>query len=239
MVGRLTDLILRVVLIIFAILFVIPTATIAAYSIVDGFKSYADFFIWEPELIISLVNSIIIATLSAIGSTIVALGAAYVFSFYEFKSKGLLFYIYIIVMMMPFQVTLLSQYIVSKHLLIYDSLAALIFPSIFSPFASFLLTQIMKTTDRDMIAAAKLDTSSELYILVRIIVPSIRPGIICAFILVFCEQWNAVAEPLILMETRSRYPLSVLINSGLELNLRFAATSIYIYDTSSASLYTL
>ncbi|MCI7351813.1 MAG: carbohydrate ABC transporter permease [Ruminococcus sp.] len=220
--------IFRAATVVLAILFVIPTAAAVVLSFADGLDSYTDFFIWEPQLVTALVNSIIIASLSAFGSIFVSLGAAYVFSFHEFKGKGLIFYIYIIVMMMPFQVTLLSQYIASKQLHIYDSPAALIFLSVFSPFAAFLLTQIMKTADKDMIAAAKMDTSSEICILAKIIIPTIRPGIICAWILVFCEQWNTVAEPLVLMETKSSYPLSVLIDSGLDTDLRFAAASIYM-----------
>lgn len=228
MVNRSSDVIFRAVTIVLAILFVFPTAATVVLSFADGYGAYIDFFIWEPRLVKALVNSMIIALLSAFGSIFVSLGAAYVFSFHEFKGKGALFYIYIIVMMMPFQVTLLSQYIASKQLHIYDSPAALIFPSVFSPFAAFLLTQIMKTTDKDMIDAAKMDTSSEICILAKIIIPTIRPGIICAWILVFCEQWNSVAEPLVLMETKSGYPLSVLIDSGLDTDLRFAAASIYM-----------
>ena len=88
----------------------------------------------------------------------------------------MIFYLYIIVMMMPFQVTLLPQYIVSRRFELYDTPWAMILPGIFAPFAAFLLTQVMKSVPDELIEAARLDTGLTLKIIWYIIVPTICPG---------------------------------------------------------------
>ena len=112
---------------------------------------------------------------------------------------------------MPFQVTLLPQYIVSKTLSVYDTPAALILPGIFTPFAVFLLAQLVKTIPDYLIEAARLETKSTFIIITKIIFPQVKTGLICLIMLNFTEYWNMIAEPLVLMETVAKYPLSVRI----------------------------
>lgn len=215
-------------LILIAAVFVMPAVIVAMLSLKDGIKPYIDFFIWEPAYLKALAVSMRIAFLSSLGTVAVSILAAYVFSQMKFKGRGALFYLYIIVMMTPFQVTLLPQYMVSKFFGIYDTEAALILPGIFTPFAAFLLTQIMKSVPKDSIEAARLDTDSTLRIILKVILPQIKSGIICAWILVFTEQWNAVAEPLILLETEGKYPLSVLLSNAPNNEFGFAATVAFM-----------
>ena len=125
----------------------------------------------------------------------------------------MLFFIYIVVMMMPFQVTLLPQYIVSRDWGIYDTPAALILPGIFSAFGTFILTQILKTMPDDMIEAAKLETGSTLRLLWYVVLPNLRGGIVCLFVLQFTELWNMVAEPLVLMESAEQLPMAVVLDT--------------------------
>ena len=215
---------------ILAALFVIsPVIIVTVMSFGEGIQPYIDFYVWKPTYLHALSNSIIIALSASLGTVVISTMAAYVFAKVKFRGRDLLFYLYIIVMMMPFQVTLLPQYIVSKQFSIYDTRFALILPGIFAPFAAFLLTQVMKSVPDELIEAARLDTGSTWRILLHIIVPTIRPGIICAWVLVFTEQWNAVAEPLILMETKELYPLAVMLNeiSAGDV-LGFAATVAFI-----------
>jgi multiple sugar transport system permease protein len=108
-------------------------------------------------------------------------------------------------------VTLLPQYIISKKLFVYDTPAALVLPGIFMPFSVFLLTQIVKTIPDYLIEAAKLETKSTFSIILKIIFPQAKTGLICLIVLNFTEYWNMTAEPLVLMETASKFPLSVRI----------------------------
>ncbi len=209
---RITDVLVDVILCVSALAVTAPVITIAVLSFGEGWCAYTDFFIWNPRYVNALVNSLIVSFGASFGTIIVSILAAYVFSKEKFKGRDILFYIYIIVMMMPFQVTVLPQYIISGKLGIYDTLFTLILPGIFSPFAVFLLTQVIKSLPDELLEAARLDTSSTIRIIINIVVPAIKSGIICAWALTFTELWNSVAEPLILIENKERLPLSVMLN---------------------------
>ena len=188
-----------------------PVLLTCVSSFESGISEYADFLLWKPIYLKAFMNSVILSGSAALISAAISIPAAYVFAKVRFRGSSILFYGYVIVMMMPFQVTLLPQYMVSKAVSIYDTLFAVIIPSAFNPFAAFLLTQIMKTIPDEYIEAARLDTGSTLRILWHIIVPAMQTGIICTFVLLFTENWNMVEQPLILMETFEKYPLSVMI----------------------------
>ncbi len=190
---------------------------------------YWDFYIAKPLYLNALLRSFFVSCCVTIGTLIVSIPAAFVFSKAKMKGKSILFTAYIIVMVMPFQVTLLPHYIVSKQLNIYDTLLALIIPGIFSCLPVFLLTQVTKTLQNEMIEAAAIETSNILRILWSIIIPNIKPGIICTSVLIFSEQWNLVAEPLILLESEEKYPLAVILNSFSSQTLYdFAAIIIFL-----------
>lgn len=235
---RFLDIIVASLICLSAAAVVFPVIFVAASSLRSGFNAYIDFYIWEPRYLYALTNSIIISAAAAVGATSVSVFAAYVFAKVRFRGRDFIFYFYIIVMMMPFQVTLLPQYIISKTFSIYDTPLALILPGVFSPFTVFLLTQIMKSMPDDMIEAARLDTSSTLVIVTRIIIPAIKPGIICAFVLAFAEQWNAVAEPLVLMETHEKFPLAVFLNQ-VSANDALALTAVALFAVIPFLLFSL
>ena len=131
----------------------------------------------------------------------------------RFRGRGFLFYLYIIVMMMPFSVTLLPQYILSREIGIYDTPLSMILPGIFAPFAAFLLTQMMKSIPDEILEAVRLETDSTWCLLWYVLIPTVRPGIVCAATLVFAEYWNAVAEPLVLMESAEQLPMAVVLDT--------------------------
>ncbi len=215
-------------LIIFSLFIVSPVIIVAVRALSDGIQPFADFYVWKPAYLRGLANSLVISLTAGTGTVAVSVLAGYVFSKVKFKGRSVIFYLYIIVMMMPFQVTLLPQYIVSRRFSLYDTPWAMILPGIFAPFAAFLITQMMKSVPDELIEAARMDTGSTLKIIWHVIVPAIRPGIICAWVLSFTEQWNAVAEPIILIETRERYPLAILLNEIRPGDvLGFAATLMF------------
>lgn len=223
------DRLLTAMICLFAAVAVSPIVIAVLRSLSGGSVAYLDFFLWNPQYVKGLSNSIITSCAASVGAIVIAVPAAYVFSKVDFRGRDLLFYSYIILMMMPFQVTLLPQYIVSRSTGIYDTLFAIILPGIFSPFPVFLLTQMMKSIPAELTEAVRLDTNSTLCVITKVIVPSVRPGIICAWTLTFTEIWNMVAEPLVLIETREKYPLAVIL-SEIDRGdvLGFAAACIFL-----------
>ena len=210
-----------------AVIMVLPIVLTVTRSFKPGLVGYSDFFLWKPYYLRLFCNSLLIASVGAVGNVIISVLASYVFAKVKFRGSGVLFFIYIVVMMMPFQVTLLPQYIVSRDWGIYDTPAALILPGIFSAFGTFILTQILKTMPDDMIEAAKLETSSTLRLIWHVILPNLRGGIVCLFVLQFTELWNMVAEPLVLMETELKMPLAAMLNGNGE-PAALAATVVFL-----------
>jgi len=224
---KLRKILVVLILSALAAVMVLPIVLTVTRSFESGLLGYTDFFLWKPYYLRLFCNSLLISSVGAVGNVIVSVLAAYVFAKVKFRGSGVLFFIYIVVMMMPFQVTLLPQYIVSRDWGIYDTPAALILPGIFSAFGTFILTQILKTMPDDMIEAAKLETGSTLKLIRHIILPNLRGGIVCLFFLQFTELWNMVAEPLVLMETELKMPLAAMLNGNGE-PAALAATVVFL-----------
>lgn len=133
-------------------------------------------------------------------------------------------------MLMPYQVTLVPNYMVSKWLHILNTKWAIWLPGMMSPFSVYLLTKFMKRIPTGIIEAAKVDGAGEFRIFWNICVPLCKGALFSAGILVFVDYWNMVEQPLILLNDSEQYPLSIFlsqINSG-ETGLAFAVAVIYM-----------
>lgn len=224
---KLRKMLTVLILSVLAAVMVLPIVLTVTRSFEPGIVGYIDFYLWEPYYLRLFCNSLLIAAVGALGNVVVSVLAAYVFAKVKFRGSGVLFFVYIVVMMMPFQVTLLPQYIVSRDWGIYNTPAALILPGIFSAFGTFILTQILKTQPDEMIEAAKLETGSTLLLLWHVIIPNLRGGIVCLFVLQFTELWNMVAEPLVLMETELKLPLAAMLTDRDE-PVALSATVVFL-----------
>lgn len=224
---KLRKMLAILILSVLAAVMVLPIVLTVTRSFEPGIVGYIDFYLWKPFYLRLFCNSLLIAAVGALGNVVVSVLAAYVFAKVKFHGSGVLFFVYIVVMMMPFQVTLLPQYIVSRDWGIYDTPAALILPGVFSAFGTFILTQILKTQPDEMIEAAKLETGSTLLLLWHVIIPNLRGGIVCLFVLQFTELWNMVAEPLVLMETELKLPLAAMLTDRDE-PVALSATVVFL-----------
>ena len=202
-------------------------------------EQYITTLLKSPEYLFKFWNSVILVLPITVLQIIVALGAAYAFARFKTKFRSVLFFIYIIIMLMPYQVTLVPNFMVSKALGILDTRWAIILPGIFSPFAVFILTKFMRRIPHAMLEAAKLDGCNELELFWLICIPQCRSTIYSVAILVFIDYWNMVEQPLVLMANDDLHPLSVFlsqINAG-EPGLAFAIATIYMIPTLLLFLY--
>lgn len=154
-------------------------------------------------------NSMLLAAAAALGSGVVGVMVGYMLSRINFRGRGGLKLIYIIVMMMPFQVTTLPNYIVLRNVGLLDTFWALLLPSVFAPLGVFLMTQYYRGVSMDEIRAARIDNATLPRFLGRIIVPRVWPGVAACLLLSFAEAWNMVEQPLVFLSTPSLYPLSM------------------------------
>ena len=204
-----------------------------------SFEQYITTLIKSPQYLLKFWNSVILVVPITVFQIIAALGAAYCFARFESKIRSLVFFIYVILMLMPYQVTLVPNYLVADWLNLIDTRWSIILPGIFAPFSVFILAKFMKRIPSAMIEAAKIDGASEWQIFSRICVPQCRGTIYSVVILVFIDYWNMVEQPLILLKDAELHPLSVFlsrINTG-DVGLAFAVATIYMIPTLLMFLY--
>ncbi len=197
-----------------------------------SFTQYETVLLKTPDYLFKFWNSVILVAPIVLFQTGVALLAAYGFARFETKARSLIFFLYIIVMLMPYQVTLVPNYFVSDLLGLLNTRWAIILPGIFSPFAVFILTKFMRRIPSAVIEAAKLDGAGEWQIFSRICAPMSKSIVASVAILVYIDYWNMVEQPLVLMtdDAVDLHPLSVFlseINTG-DAGLAFAVASIYM-----------
>lgn len=204
-----------------------------------SFSQYITVLFKSPEYLLKFWNSVILVGPIVIFQLLVASLASYGFARYRGKLRGIIFFAYIILMLMPYQVTLVPNYLVSDWLKILDTNWSIWLPGIFSPFAVYLLTKFMRRIPDSVIEAAMIDGAGEWQIYRKICMPLCKGAICSAAILVFIDYWNMVEQPLILLSDAEKHPLSVFlskINSG-EVGLAFAVATIYMVPSLLIFLY--
>ena len=140
---------------------------------------------------------------------------------------------------MPYQVTLVPNYLVINKMNLLNTRWAIILPGVFSPFSVFILTKYMKRIPKSIIEAAELDGASEIRIFWSIFMPLCKSTLYSVAILVFIDYWNMVEQPLILLTDQELYPLSVFlskINEG-DTGIALAIAVIYMVPPVLLFLY--
>lgn len=203
------------------------------------FAQYKAVLIQNSDYLMKFWNSVILTVPITVFQMLVAILTSYGFSRYPNKFKSIIFFAYIILMIMPYQVTLVPNFLVADKFNMLDTRKAIILPAIFSPFSIFLLTKVMRRIPVSYVEAAKLDGASELKILTKIYVPLCKGAIVSISMLVFIDYWNMVEQPIVLMKNNNLHPLSVFlseINTG-DIGLAFAVGTVYMIPTVLMFLY--
>ena len=193
-------------------------------------SQYVTGLIKSPEYLLKFWNSIILVVPIVLLQVGIASVAAYSFTRWRGRVRSGIFFFYVILMLMPYQVTLVPNYLVSDWLGLLNTRWSIILPGMFAPFSVFLLTKFMRRIPYALIEAAKVDGAGEWEIFTKICLPQCRSALYSIAILVFIDYWNMVEQPLILLPDASQQPLSVYlsqINAG-EIGIAFAAAVIYM-----------
>lgn len=204
-----------------------------------SFAQYYQALLRKPKFLQMFWNSIILTVPILLGQLIVSTLAAYAFSKFRFPLRDFIFFMFIIIMMMPFQVTLVPNYIILKKLNLLGSYLAVILPGTFSTFGVFLLRQFMISIPDEYCEAAKIDGASSLRVFWNVILPECKGALASLAILVFIDNWNMVEQPLIFLKNQAMHPLSVFLSSinGSELGIAFACGLLYMIPTLLIFMY--
>jgi multiple sugar transport system permease protein len=202
-------------------------------------SQYYYVLVKQPQFLFMFWNSVIVTGPIIAGQIVVSALAGYAFSQLRFRMREPLFFIYIVTMLMPFQVTLVPNFIIADRLGLLNSYLAIIFPGIFGAFGVFLLRQFMGYIPYAYIEAARIDGCNQLQIFWRIVMPLCKSGIAALAMLLFIDNWNMVEQPLIFLQDAAKQPLSVylsVIGQG-ERGIAFAACTIYMMPMILLMLY--
>lgn len=172
---------------------------------------YKELFFYAPQFMILFWNSIKIAAWILSGQLLIGIPSAWAFAAYNFKGKSLLFSVYVILMLLPFQVTMLSKYLLLNSLNLLNTHAAVILPAVFSTFPVFIIYRGFRGIPKELYEVARIDGAGEWLIFVRIGLPLAQGSIMSAFILGFLECWNMIEEPLAFLKNMSLWPLSLYL----------------------------
>lgn len=204
-----------------------------------SFSQYIGVLFKSPDYLIKFWNSVLYVVPIVLVQLFIASLTAYGFTRFRGKKKEILFFLYVILMLLPYQVTLVPNYLVADWMNILNTKWAILLPGFFSPFSVYLLTKYMRRISPAIIEAAKMDGGGEWHIFRKICLPLCKGPLFSVGILVFIDYWNMVEQPLILLNNEDKYPLSIFlskINSG-EIGLAFAVAVIYMIPSLLVFLY--
>jgi len=215
------------------------------HIIPDNFTliQYYEVFLRKPVFLLKFWNSIILTVPAILGQIVISILGAYAFGKIKFPFSKQIFFMFILLMIMPYQVTLVPIYIILKKMNLVGTYVSVILPSAFSTFGVFLLTQFIKSIPNEQCESAKVDGANHRQILFKIILPQCTGAIASLAILSFVDNWNMIEQPLIFLPAEKQ-PISTFLSqiNQSELGLAFAVgvlfmiPSIFIYLKGEKSL---
>ena len=193
-------------------------------------KSLVEVLLDSPGFFTMFWNSVTISLGVLGGQLLTAVPAAWALARFPLRGKKAILTAYIVLMLMPFQVLMLPQYLVLQKLNLLDTLGAVILPAIFSTFPVFLLHRFFKAIPQEILEAARLDGAGELRIFCQIALPLGAPGILSVCILTFLDSWNMIEQPMTYLKTKSLWPLSLFLPEiGMaDMGMGFAAALLML-----------
>ncbi|HJB22059.1 MAG TPA: carbohydrate ABC transporter permease [Candidatus Fournierella merdavium] len=158
----------------------------------------------------------------AAGQLAVATPAAWAFSKLRFPGRRALYAAYLVLMVLPFQITMVPNYLVLDKLGLMDTPLAVILPGVFSTFPVFIIKKGFDAVPDSLLEAAALDGAGPLRCFVSVGLPLGLPAILSAATLGFIEAWNAIEQPMMFLQDRANWPLSLYLSNITVDDLGFA-----------------
>ena len=179
-----------------------------------------------PQFFVMFWNTFGIVFPSVLGQLLFGAPAAWALSRFRFRGRKILASLYIILMLMPFQVTMVPNYLVISRLGLMDSVWAVILPFAFSAFPVFIMMKGFKAVPRALLESASIDGAGHFRTFIHIGLPLGVPSILAASVLGFLECWSAIEQPMTFLQDPSRWPLSLYLPQIVaeEMGLAMAAS---------------
>jgi sn-glycerol 3-phosphate transport system permease protein len=164
-----------------------------------SFDNFA--YVWDTIPIAGMIaNTFGMSLVLAVAQLLVAVFAAYGFANWEFRGKKLLFLLFIGSWLVPFQVTMIPNYVLISQLGLLNTIAGVVVPNLCSAFAVLLMRQHMQSFPRDLIDASHMDGRSSWGTLWLVVLPNMKPALAALGIMLFISAWNEYLWPSLILQ---------------------------------------
>ena len=198
---------------------------------VFSLSQYYNILITDISVLRLLCNSAMYTSAILLGQALIIPAMAYALSRFQFRGRDAIFFVIIMLMLLPFQVTMVPNVLTLRQLGLINTVWAVILPTCFAPFYFFLVRQFMVGLPGELLEAAQIDGSGTVRTFLYVVLPVCRPILGAAVALSFADCWNLVEQPLAyLSEHAELMPLSVMFNqfSSKSTGVEFAGATLYI-----------
>ena len=181
------------------------------FTLSPTLQNYADAFTTVP-LGKYLANTVLFAVLTTAIMLVVITLAAFAFARLDFKGKNMLFVIFLSLMMIPNELVIITNFVTVTNLDMRNTFSGLILPSVMSVFYVYLLKENFEQIPDSLYYAAKVDGTSDLKYLLKVMIPISKPTLITITILKVIECWNSYVWPRLITDDESYY----LVSNGIQ-----------------------
>ena len=205
-------------------------------------SQYYEILIRDTSILHMFVNSAFYTVMILLGQAAVIPMMAYGLSRFRFRGRDAIFFGIIMLMLLPFQVTMVPNVLTLRSIGLLNTVWAVIMPMWFSPFYIFLIRQFMLGLPNELLEAAQMDGAGTFRCYAYVVLPVCRPVIGAAVALSFADCWNLVEQPMTYLSQRTDLqPLSVMFNqlASASTGLEFAGAALYTLPALFVYLYFL
>lgn len=209
----------------------------AVWPSYPSLKPYSELLLHSPGFFVMFWNSMLQVLSVLAGQLLVGTPAAWAFARFRFRGRRPLFLLYLVLMIMPFQVTMVPSYLVLDRLHLLDTHLSVILPGIFAAFPVFVMTKFFESIPQSLVEAVYIDGGNCFDAFFRVGLPMGMPGIMTAVLLGFFEYFNALEPPLTFIKNKQLWPLSLYLPNVTADNASLAFTAGFVALLPPVLLY--
>ncbi|PRB18505.1 carbohydrate ABC transporter permease [Microbacterium sp. MYb62] len=162
------------------------------------------------DLVGSLLNSLIFTAGVLLGTVVFGLLAGYAIARLDFRGRGVIWVLMLLVQMVPFQLLMIPLYVqITRNYGLGDSYMGMILPFLINTTAVFIFVQFFKALPVEIFEAARIDGAGEIRLLTSVAIPLIRPVLVTVVLVTFIGPWNEFLWPFLITKDASLQPLAV------------------------------
>lgn len=205
-------------------------------------SQYWKILIVDTSVLRMFAMSVFYTVMILLGQAVFVPMLAYALSRFRFKGRNVIFMAILLLMLLPYQVTMVPNVLTLRRMGLMNTVWAVILPLWFAPFYVFLLRQFMASLPNELFEAAQVDGAGTIRCYFHVALPVCRPAIGAALALSFADCWNLVEQPMTYLSQRTELqPLSVMFNQLVSesTGVEFAGAVIYMLPALFVYLYFL